>query len=257
MGTRKVPFSRELYIEQDDFREDPPKELLPPGARARKCGCATATSSRCVTAVKDPADGRGRRGALHLRSGHPRRQHARRPQGQRHDPLGLGRTRGRRPRCGSTTTSSPSPIPNDVPEGHDYKVNLNPNSLTVVSTAAARAEPGGGQARRSLPVRAAGLFLRRSERFDSPARRSSTARCRCATRGRRSRRKRRRSRRRNRAASLSLSCRSARRAPRSCRFVGGTGGSSASVLVSSHCGRQCAFPQSAKNHWRTSPQLSG
>ena len=26
MGTRKVPFSRELYIEQDDFREVPPKK---------------------------------------------------------------------------------------------------------------------------------------------------------------------------------------------------------------------------------------
>ena len=28
-GTRKVPFSRELYIEQDDFREEPPKRFFP------------------------------------------------------------------------------------------------------------------------------------------------------------------------------------------------------------------------------------
>ena len=44
-GTRKVPFSRVLYIEHDDFMEDPPKKFfrLAPGAR---CGCATPTSSR-------------------------------------------------------------------------------------------------------------------------------------------------------------------------------------------------------------------
>src|SRR6202042_686502 len=36
-GTRKVPFSRELYIEQDDFREDPPKGYfrLSPGREVR------------------------------------------------------------------------------------------------------------------------------------------------------------------------------------------------------------------------------
>ena len=40
MGTRKVPFSRVLYIEADDFREDPPKKFfrLAPGGR---CGCGT------------------------------------------------------------------------------------------------------------------------------------------------------------------------------------------------------------------------
>ena len=37
MGTRKVPFSRELYIERDDFREDPPKKYfrLAPGREVR------------------------------------------------------------------------------------------------------------------------------------------------------------------------------------------------------------------------------
>ncbi len=37
MGTRKVPFSRELYIEKDDFREDPPKDYyrLAPGREVR------------------------------------------------------------------------------------------------------------------------------------------------------------------------------------------------------------------------------
>ena len=43
-GKRKVPFSKVLYIEQDDFREDPPKQYyrLSPG---REVGCVTATSS--------------------------------------------------------------------------------------------------------------------------------------------------------------------------------------------------------------------
>lgn len=37
MGSRKIPFSRELYIEQDDFREDPPKGFfrLAPGREVR------------------------------------------------------------------------------------------------------------------------------------------------------------------------------------------------------------------------------
>ncbi|MBI3782438.1 MAG: glutamine--tRNA ligase/YqeY domain fusion protein [Deltaproteobacteria bacterium] len=37
MGSRKVPFARELYIEQDDFREDPPKKFfrLSPGREVR------------------------------------------------------------------------------------------------------------------------------------------------------------------------------------------------------------------------------
>ena len=43
-GTRKIAFGRELYIEQDDFMENPPKKFfrLSP---ATKCGCATPISS--------------------------------------------------------------------------------------------------------------------------------------------------------------------------------------------------------------------
>jgi glutaminyl-tRNA synthetase len=51
-GTRKVPFSRELYIERDDFREDPPKKFyrLAPGREVRlRC----AYFIRCTEAVKD------------------------------------------------------------------------------------------------------------------------------------------------------------------------------------------------------------
>ena len=93
-GTRKVPFSKVLYIEQDDFREDPPKQYfrLSPGREVRLRYGYFVT---CTGVVKDEQR-RGRRGALHLRSGHARRQRARRPQGEGDDPLGLGRARRRR-----------------------------------------------------------------------------------------------------------------------------------------------------------------
>jgi glutaminyl-tRNA synthetase len=51
-GTRKVPFSRELYIERDDFREDPPKKFfrLSPGREVR-LRCAYFIT--CTHVVKD------------------------------------------------------------------------------------------------------------------------------------------------------------------------------------------------------------
>jgi len=56
-GTRKVPFSRTLYIEQDDFREDPPKQFyrLAPGREVR---LRYAYIIKCVSATKDPDSGR-------------------------------------------------------------------------------------------------------------------------------------------------------------------------------------------------------
>jgi glutaminyl-tRNA synthetase len=56
MGTRPVPFSRVLYIERDDFREDPPKKYfrLSPGAEVR---LRYAYLVRCTGVVKDPATG--------------------------------------------------------------------------------------------------------------------------------------------------------------------------------------------------------
>ena len=55
-GTRLVPFSRELYIERDDFREDPPKKFfrLSPGREVRLRGAYFIT---CTGIVKDPATG--------------------------------------------------------------------------------------------------------------------------------------------------------------------------------------------------------
>ena len=56
MGTRKVPFSKVLYIEQDDFRENPPKQYyrLSPGREVRLRYGYLVTATRVV---KDPATG--------------------------------------------------------------------------------------------------------------------------------------------------------------------------------------------------------
>ncbi len=56
MGTRKVPFSRVLYIERDDFMERPPKEFfrLAPGREVR---LRYAYIIKCVSVVKDKVTG--------------------------------------------------------------------------------------------------------------------------------------------------------------------------------------------------------
>jgi glutaminyl-tRNA synthetase len=127
MGTRQVPFSRELYIEQDDFREVPPKKYhrLAPGQEVR---LRYAYLVRCVSVVKDPKthevievhctydpatrggntpDGRKVKGTIHWVSA----AHALRAEVRLYDHLFT------------------KPDPDDVPQGQDYKVNLNPNSL--------------------------------------------------------------------------------------------------------------------------------
>jgi glutaminyl-tRNA synthetase len=55
-GTRKVPFSRVIYIERDDFMENPPKQFfrLSPGREVR---LRYAYFIKCVDVVKDPASG--------------------------------------------------------------------------------------------------------------------------------------------------------------------------------------------------------
>ncbi len=55
-GSRQVPFSRVLYIEQDDFREDPPKQFfrLAPGREVR---LRYAYIIKCISVTKDPQTG--------------------------------------------------------------------------------------------------------------------------------------------------------------------------------------------------------
>ncbi|HUT15599.1 MAG TPA: glutamine--tRNA ligase/YqeY domain fusion protein [Anaerolineae bacterium] len=57
MGTRKVPFSRVLYVERDDFSEDPPKKWfrLAPGREVRLKHAYYVT---CVRVVKDEQTGK-------------------------------------------------------------------------------------------------------------------------------------------------------------------------------------------------------
>ena len=130
-GTRKVPFSRVLYIERDDFREDPPRRFwrLAPGREVRLRYAYFVT---CVGVVKDedtgevielhctydPAtrggdapDGRKVRGTLHWVSV----AHALKAEVRLYDRLFA------------------SEDPNDVPEGQDFTANLNPDSLEVLS----------------------------------------------------------------------------------------------------------------------------
>jgi glutaminyl-tRNA synthetase len=56
MGSRKIPFSKEIYIEKDDFREDPPKKYfrLAPGKKVR---LRYAYIIKCEEVIKDPDTG--------------------------------------------------------------------------------------------------------------------------------------------------------------------------------------------------------
>jgi len=135
-GTRQVPFSRMLYIEQDDFREDPPKQYfrLSPGREVRlrygylvTCTSVVKDASGQVTEVHcsyDPAtrggntpDGRKVKGTIHWVSA----EHTIDAEVRLYDNL--------------FTKENPS----EVAEGQDFTANLNPNSLEVVS--AAKLEP--------------------------------------------------------------------------------------------------------------------
>ncbi len=144
MGTRKVPFSREIYIEQDDFREDPPKGFyrLAPGKEVRlryayfiTCTEAIKDASGAVTELRctyDPAtrggnapDGRKVQGTIHWVSA----KHAARVEIRLYDHLFV------------------KPEPDDAPQGLDYRANLNPNSLEAltdcpVEPSLAAAQPG-------------------------------------------------------------------------------------------------------------------
>ncbi len=107
-GTRRVPFSRELWIDREDFLEEPPKKFfrLAPGREVR---LRWAYIIRCEEVVKD-ATGK----IVELKCTHDPLSRGGdrggRSQDPGHDPLGLGAARGRRRGAASTTTSSPRPI---------------------------------------------------------------------------------------------------------------------------------------------------
>jgi glutaminyl-tRNA synthetase len=128
-GSRRVPFSRELYIEQDDFREVPPPKYfrLSPGREVRLRYGYLITCTRVVKnengevvevhCTYDPAtkggntpDGRKVKATIHWVSA----QHALDAEVRLYETL------------------FSKPDPNDVPEGQDFTANLNPKSLEVV-----------------------------------------------------------------------------------------------------------------------------
>jgi glutaminyl-tRNA synthetase len=134
MGTRKVPFSGELYIERDDFREDPPKQFyrLAPGREVRlRCGyfikctglqkdekTGTIKEVHCtydpLTRGGDSPDGRKVKATIHWVScGHAINARVR-----LYDVLFTKRD------------------PSDLPEGVDFTTNLNPNSVEVLDSCA-------------------------------------------------------------------------------------------------------------------------
>ena len=106
-GTRPVPFSRELWIERDDFMEEPRAEVLP--ARAGSRGAATGGVLRHLPGGRQGRHGRVVGAALHLRPCDPRRRCARRPPAEGDAALGGGGAAPSRPRCASTTISSRVP----------------------------------------------------------------------------------------------------------------------------------------------------
>ena len=127
-GTRKVPFSKVLYIEQDDFREDPPKQYfrLSPGREVRLRYGYFIT---CTSVVKDAT---GKVVELHCT----------------YDPAtgGGNAPDGRKVKSTIHWVSADHAVdaevriyetlftrenPDDVEEGKDFTANLNPNSLEV------------------------------------------------------------------------------------------------------------------------------
>ncbi|MCU0873230.1 MAG: glutamine--tRNA ligase/YqeY domain fusion protein [Pirellulaceae bacterium] len=142
-GTRQVPFSRVVYIERDDFREDPPKQFhrLAPGREVR---LRYAYVIKCREVIKDE-----RGDVVELRC--------------THDPQTLGQQpEGRAVKGVVHWVSAPHALraevrlydrlfttedPEAVAPGQDYKANLNPDSLQVlrdcqVEPSLAEAPPG-------------------------------------------------------------------------------------------------------------------
>ena len=130
MGTRKVPFSRVLYIDRDDFREDPPKKFfrLSPGREVRLRYGYYVT---CKEAIKDPATGE----VIELRC--------------TYDPATRGGSSpdGRKVKATIHWVSAAHAIPAEVrlydhlfskadpyevAAGGDWRQNLNPHSLEVL-----------------------------------------------------------------------------------------------------------------------------
>jgi glutaminyl-tRNA synthetase len=137
MGTRKVPFSRVLYIEQDDFREEPPKGFfrLSPGKEVR---LRYAYIINCIGVEKDPATGEVRE----LRCIYDPATKSGSSQGSRKVKATIhwvSASHAVEAEVRLYDHLFANEDPEDVPEGADWLASLSPNSLERLSVC--RVEP--------------------------------------------------------------------------------------------------------------------
>ncbi len=154
-GSRRVPFARELFIEREDFMEDPPKKFfrLAPGREVRLRGAYFITCTGCG----EGRSRRRRRTSLHLRSGDKRGRRGGWPQGEGDAALGSGENRAR---CRSSRLRSPLHQRTARSVG-----KLQSRSQPVVARRPYRQDrtlSGDRFGWLALPVRTPWLFLRRS-----------------------------------------------------------------------------------------------
>jgi glutaminyl-tRNA synthetase len=130
-GTRKVPFSRVLYIEQDDFREDPPKQYyrLSPGREVRLRYGYFVT---CTSVVKNE---KGEGAEVHCTYDPATRGGNSPPDGRKVKAtihwVSAAHAIDAEVRNYETLFSKEDP--NQTEEGQDFTANLNPQSLEVLS----------------------------------------------------------------------------------------------------------------------------
>jgi len=129
-GVRKVPFSRTLYIEQDDFLEDPPKQFfrLAPGREVRLRYAYIIT---CVGMSKDPDTGR----ITELRCTYDPETKSGAPQAQRKVKATLHWVSAGHATGAEVRLYNPLLIADlaKVPPDHDWTTYLNPRSLERLS----------------------------------------------------------------------------------------------------------------------------
>ncbi len=141
-GTRKVPFSRELYIEREDFMEDPPRKFfrLAPGREVRlryayfttcrdvvKADAGEVVELHCTydpaTRGGDAPDGRKVKATLHW--------------------VSVAKALDAEVRLYDYLFTRPDP--ENVPDGQDFTVNLNPDSVKILT--ACKVEPSLAEAK--------------------------------------------------------------------------------------------------------------
>ncbi|MBN3038792.1 MAG: glutamine--tRNA ligase/YqeY domain fusion protein [Candidatus Omnitrophica bacterium] len=130
MGTRKVPFSRELYIEQDDFQEVPQKKFyrLAPGREVR---LRYAYFIKCEKVIKDEKTGEIKE--IHC-SYDPATKGGDAPDGRKVKAT-LHWVSAKDALCAEVRLYEhlfTKENPDDVPEGVDWKQGLNPESIKVI-----------------------------------------------------------------------------------------------------------------------------